>query len=185
MRVTFTSRSLSSRLRYIAVASPSRFGFVQRITSRMPSPSRRASSSRMRSCSGPTPSIGLIAPCSTWYRPLNSCVFSTAAMSRGSSTTHTTVASRRSSAQMPHSVASAPAADSAMLKQRRQNETRSLAAAIAPASRSASVDASLSRWKAMRCADLGPTPGNRPSSSMSSWTGSGYTPLTARHRADR
>ena len=33
MRVTFTWRSFSSRLRYIAVASPSRLGLVQRITS--------------------------------------------------------------------------------------------------------------------------------------------------------
>ena len=30
----------------------------------------------------------------------------------------------------------------------------------------------------MRCADLGPTPGRRPSSSMRSWTGPAYRPVT-------
>ena len=54
-----------------------------------PSASTRTSSSRTRSWSGPIPSMGLRAPWSTWYRPENSPVFSTATMSRGSSTTQT------------------------------------------------------------------------------------------------
>jgi hypothetical protein len=135
------------------------------MTSSTPSASMRWSSSRMRSCSGPTPSIGLIAPCSTWYRPLNSWVFSTATMSRGSSTTQSTVGSRRSSVHSSHT------SPSAMLKQRWQKLTRSFAWVIALARRSASGVVILRRWKAMRCADFGPTPGRRPSSSISSWTG--------------
>ncbi len=83
----------------MAVASPSMLGLVARITSVTPSASTRASSSFTRSCSGPMPSMGEIAPWSTWYRPANSWVRSTATMSRGSSTTQSTVASRRSSRQ--------------------------------------------------------------------------------------
>src|SRR5204862_6440092 len=60
------------------------------------------------------------------------------------------------------------------LKQRSHHATRSLASVIERASRAASSLDSLSRWKAMRCADLGPTPGRRPSSSMRSWTGPAY-----------
>ena len=41
------------------------------------------------------------------------------------------------------------------------------------------LGSSLSRWKAMRWADLGPTPGRRPSSSMRSWTGPAYTATAA------
>jgi len=50
----------------MAVASPSMLGLVARITSVTPSAPMRASSSLTRSCSGPTPSIGEIAPCRTW-----------------------------------------------------------------------------------------------------------------------
>ena len=83
--------------------------------------------------------MGLMAPWSTWYRPRNSWVFSTATMSRGSSTTQTTAGSRRSSAQISHS------SPSDTLKQRRQNEMRSFTSWIDRASRSASSRGSFSR----------------------------------------
>src|SRR4051794_15094737 len=98
-------------------------------------------------------------------------------MSRGSSTTQTTWVSRRPSAQMEHSP------PSATLKQRSQNDTRSFTSVMARASRLASSFDSFSRWKAMRWADLGPTPGRRPSSSMRSWTGPAYTGLLAAEQA--
>src|SRR5581483_9855045 len=97
-----------------------------------------------------------------------------ATMSRGSSTTHTTVGSRRASWQMPHS------SPSDTLKQRRQNEMRSFTSVMARARRTASSLGSFRRWKAMRWADLGPTPGRRPSSSMRSWTGPAYTSAAGR-----
>ncbi len=43
----------------------------------------------MRSCSGPMPCSGEIAPCRTWKTPLKCLVFSMAAMLVGSSTTQT------------------------------------------------------------------------------------------------
>src|SRR5215207_5705331 len=89
-------------------------------------------------------------------------------MSRGSSTTHTIRPSRRSSAQNTHS------SSSVTLKQRLQNRTRSLASVIADASRATSSAGTLRRWKAIRCADFGPMPGSRPSSSISVWTGGEY-----------
>ncbi len=69
IRVTVRPRGLSRRARYMAVASPSRLGLVQRMTSVIPSASTRTSSSRTRSCSGPIPSMGFRAPWSTWYCP--------------------------------------------------------------------------------------------------------------------
>src|SRR5205807_2189551 len=92
-------------------------------------------------------------------------------MSRGSSTTHTTVASRRSSAQMEH------CGPSEMLKQRAQKVMRSFTSVMERASRTASSFGSFRRWNAMRWADFGPTPGSRPSSSIRSWTGPAYKPL--------
>ena len=77
-------------------------------------------------------------------------------MSRGSSTTQITVLSRRSSAQIDTALSPVP---SAMLKQRLQNVTLSFASVIERASRAASSRDSFSRWKAMRCADFGPMPG--------------------------
>src|SRR3712207_4925774 len=77
--------------------------------------------------------------------------------------------SRPGSRQSPHSSASDT------LKQRVQKETRSFTSVMAWASRTASGLSTLSRWKAMRWADLGPTPGSRPSSSIRSWTGAAYT----------
>ena len=77
---------LISLLMYIAVVSPSSVEFVAMITSRT-SPSSRRISSFKRMSSGPTPSIGEMAPCSTWYTPPYFPVFSYAARSRGVSTT--------------------------------------------------------------------------------------------------
>ena len=131
----------------------------------MPSGSMRASRSRIFSCSGPMPSSGLIAPSRTWYRPWNSPVRSTATMSRDSSTTHTTRLSRRSSVQNWQS------SESVTLKQRAQKRTFSLASRIAAASLPTSSAGIFSRWKAIRCAERGPIPGSRPSSSISVCTG--------------
>src|SRR5437660_441913 len=158
MRVTRRPRGFRRRARYMAVASPSRLGLVQRITSATPSVSILDSSSRTRSWSGPMPSMGLMAPWRTWYCPRNSWVFSTATMSRGSSTTQTKVGSRLLSVHSSHS------SPSDTLKQRVQKRMRSFTAEMAAASRRASSGDSLRRWKAMRCADLGPMPGRRPSS---------------------
>ena len=82
-----------------------------------------------------------------------------------SSTTHTIRGSRRSSVQNAHSSASVT------LKQRAQKRTLALASLIAPARRATSSAGIFSRWKAIRCADFGPMPGSRPSSSISVWTG--------------
>jgi hypothetical protein len=57
------------------------------------------------------------------------------------------------------------------LKHRWQNTTRAFASVMARAKRWASSVGSLSRWKAMRCADFGPIPGSRPSSSINACTG--------------
>src|SRR5262249_19160881 len=43
------------------------------------------------------------------------------------------------------------------------------------ARRRASSGATRNRWNAMRCADFGPTPGSRPSSSIRFWTAPSYT----------
>src|SRR5215213_9455234 len=86
---------------------------------------------------------------------------------------HRTVASRRPSRQIPHS------SPSQTLKQRRQNDTLSLASVIDRARRKASSSGSFRRWKAMRWADFGPTPGRRPSSSIRLWTGGAYTRRSA------
>ena len=88
-----------------------------------------------------------------------------ATMSRDSSTTHRIAESRRSSRQMGHS------SPSATFQQRAQNRTLALASVMAMASRATSSAGTFSRWKAIRCADFGPMPGSRPSSSMSAWTG--------------
>jgi hypothetical protein len=46
-----------------------------------------------------------------------------------------------------------------------------LASLIAITNRLTSSLGNLRRWNAIRCADFGPMPGSRPSSSMSAWTG--------------
>ena len=65
-RVTRNPRGFSIRVRYVAVASPSRLGSVARMTSVTAPSASRCISSRTRSWSGPMPSIGEIAPPSTW-----------------------------------------------------------------------------------------------------------------------
>ena len=50
----------------VAVASPSRLGSVAMMISMTSASARRVNSSLIRRSSGPTPSIGLIAPPSTW-----------------------------------------------------------------------------------------------------------------------
>ena len=57
----------------------------------------------------------------------------------------------------------------------RQNRTLSLTSSSTWASRRTSAGSAASRWNAIRCALLGPTPGSRPSSSMRSWTTPSYT----------
>src|SRR5690606_21166908 len=135
-------------------------------------------SSRIRRLSGPTPSSGLIAPPSTWYRPRNSPVFSIATTSLGSSTTHRTSSLRRGSLQIRHR------SDSATLKQVAQNRTNSFTRVSAAASRVTSVGSADSTWNAMRCALLGPIPGSRPSSSMRSWIAPSYITGSERQAAE-
>src|SRR5690349_19483408 len=57
-----------------------------------------------------------------------------------------------------------------------QKRTLSLTSTSALTSRLTSIGSACSRWKAIRCALLGPTPGSRPSSSIRSWTTPSYTP---------
>jgi hypothetical protein len=80
--------------------------------------------------------------------------------------------SRRSSWQIGQNSASAT------FQHRLQNRTFAFASVMARTSRATSSFGNFKRWKAMRCADFGPTPGNRPSSSMSAWTGCVYTAAT-------
>ena len=77
-------------------------GSVARMISTIAPSASRVISSVTRRSSGPTPSIGLIAPPSTWYRPRNSRVRSTAKTSLGSSTTQIEDSSRRVSAHIRH-----------------------------------------------------------------------------------
>src|SRR5690242_20053946 len=92
-------------------------------------------------------------------------------MSLGSSTTHKIVGSRRGSVQMRH------CSDSATLPQIVQKCTSFFTRTRVLASRSTSSLSAASRWKAMRWALFGPTPGSRPSSSIRSWTAPSYTVL--------
>src|SRR4051812_11321656 len=55
-----------------------------------------------------------------------------------------------------------------------QNFTRCLTSTRTSARRRTSTGSACSRWNAIRCALLGPTPGNRPSSSIRSWTMPSY-----------
>src|SRR6478735_9332101 len=113
--------------------------------------------------------MGLMAPPSTWYRPRNERVRSTARTSFDSSTTQITAGSRRGSRQIVHSSCSVT------LPQTVQNLTLSLTVVMASTSRFMSWGSASRMWNASRCADLGPTPGRRPSSSISSWTAPSYT----------
>src|SRR5450759_2817801 len=66
-------------------------------------------------------------------------------------------------------------ASSAKLPQVVQKVTRALTSVSASTSRRTSAASVASRWKAIRCALLGPMPGSLPSSSIRSWTGPSYT----------
>src|SRR5690242_13214825 len=55
-----------------------------------------------------------------------------------------------------------------------QKRTLSLTSTSALTSRLTSIGSACSRWNAIRCALLGPTPGSRPSSSIRSWTTPSY-----------
>src|SRR3954467_10935374 len=92
-----------------------------------------------------------------------------ATTSLGSSTTQMTSSDRRGSRQMRH------CSPSATLKQVVQKRTSSCTRVSAATSRPTSADSAASRWKAIRWALLGPTPGNRPSSSIRAWTAPSYT----------
>ena len=155
---------------YIAVALPSRFGLVaQDHLGHAVALQPRSSSSCTRRSSGPIPSSGLIAPPSTWYRPLITPAFSIVETSLGSSTTQSIVRSRPSSRQMRQS------SPSATLPHSLQKKMRSFAWTIDSASRLASSGGAFTRWNASRCADFGPMPGRRESSSIRSWIGPSYT----------
>ena len=85
-----------------------------------------------------------------------------ATMSFDSSTTHMTESIRRGSVQIEHTSASVT------FPHISQNRTFSFTRSSAEARALTSSGSSAKTWKAMRCALFGPTPGNRPSSSMSS-----------------
>src|SRR3954447_21473492 len=85
-----------------------------------------------------------------------------------------TATSRRGSRQMRH------CSSSATLPQMVQNRTLSLTSVRADTRRRTSTGSAARRWKAIRCALLGPTPGSRPSSSMRSWTAPSYMRSEAR-----
>src|SRR3954470_21364210 len=91
------------------------------------------------------------------------------AASFGSSTMHSTVRSRLSSRQIRQR------SPSATLPHSRQNTIRRLACTIESARRSASSAGALISQNARRCADFGPMPGSRESSSISAWMGPSYT----------
>src|SRR5215207_353115 len=76
--------------------------------------------------------------------------------------------SRRGSRQIRHR------SSSDTLKQVAQNLTFALTSTRTSASRLTSTGSAWSRWNAIRCAPLGPTPGSLPSSSMRSWTTPSY-----------
>ena len=94
IRETRAPVSLSTLTRYRAVVSPSTVGLVARMTSRMPPRVTRSTRLAIRRLSGPTPSIGEMAPISTWYRPRCSWMDSIVRTSRASSTTQMDVVSR-------------------------------------------------------------------------------------------
>ena len=119
------------------------------------------------------PSMGLSAPPSTWYRPRNSRVRSMAATSFASSTTQMIAWLRRGSRQI------AQVSCSLTLPQMSQNFTLSRTSIRICASRVVSKLCVCRMWNAMRCADFGPMPGRRPSSSISSWTIPSYTRYSA------
>src|SRR5437660_2914055 len=152
---------------------------VATITSRTsPAPTRSSRSGTWMS-SGPTPSMGEITPCRTWYRPWSSAVRSIASTSSGDSTTHTRDGSRRVERQM------APRSPSAMFQQRSQYPMRVLTSTIARASASARPRSARRMWHASRCAVLGPTLGSRDSSWISSSRAAGSCGTPGRPRLEQ
>ena len=154
MRVTFRPRSFSSSAIMCAVTSPSAVKLVAMITSSTPwSWTRTKSLSRLMS-RGPTLSSGEMRPISTKYRPSKHLACSSVSRSAGISTTHSKSCRRSSSAQIGHSGVSLK------VLQRSQWVNWVSARSSARASLSAPFLSRCSRWKAMRCAVLGPTPGS-------------------------
>src|SRR3954451_5124918 len=102
-----------------------------------------------------------------------------ATTSLDSSTTQMAVGSRRGSRQMLQ------VSCSEMFPQILQNLTRSLTWTTASTSRFMSSGSASRMWNAIRWADLGPMPGRRPSSSISSWTAPSYTGLQSPDRLGR
>src|SRR4051794_32166429 len=96
--------------------------------------------------------------------------------SPGSSTTHMSEGSRRSSVQIAHS------GPSARLKQRSHRPMRSLTSRMASARPCASSSSERRMWKASRCAVRWPMPGSLPSSVIRRWTGAGYKPVVSEAR---
>src|SRR5699024_1201537 len=86
-RVTVKPIGLTSLDIYIAVDSPSKLGFIAKISSFTSSFFKRLIKLGILISSGPMPSIGEIEPCNTWYKPLYSRIFSIAITSLSSSTT--------------------------------------------------------------------------------------------------
>ncbi len=101
MREIFAPESFSAFTRYRAVVSPSTVGLVARITSWTEPRDTRSTRLAIRSWSGPMPSIGEMAPMSTWYSPRCSWMLSMVSTSRGSSTTQMVPRSRCASVQIP------------------------------------------------------------------------------------
>src|SRR3954471_18329420 len=92
-----------------------------------------------------------------------------ATTSFGSSTTQIRVGSRRSSLQIRHSSACET------FPHTLQNIALAFISTSVSARRRTSTGSAASRWNAIRCAPLGPTPGSRASSSIRSWRTPSYT----------
>src|SRR6187431_2105569 len=90
-----------------------------------------------------------------------------------------TVRLRRGSRQIEHRSCSDT------LPQTSQKRTFSRTSASRCANRDTSNDGDWRMWKVMRCADLGPMPGRRPNSSISSWTIPSYMSAESRRRLVR
>lgn len=155
---------MSSLAKYVAVASPSRLGFVARMTSTIWLSASLNKSWRMFRCSGPMPSIGFNAPPKMWYLPLNSWVRSIATISLGSSTTQIVFSCLLGLRQMLHS------SSWDMLLQILQNFALSLTSSKIFAKFWVSVLSVRSKWNAILCADFGPIPGSFASWLISSCT---------------
>src|SRR5580700_7502595 len=135
-------------------------GLVARMTSSTLPESTRDRRFEMRSCSGPMPCRGEIAPWSTWKTPLKCLVFSIAAMLVGSSTTQTRRWLRVALVQYTQG------STSVMLLHTEQRRRLALTSRTATARASASSSLERRMWKARRWALFAPTPGSFFSSSI-------------------